>query len=153
MDGIALQQLFPTKSEIPPQFLLPEPVHQTSILIGGELKPWTGPMHKVHSPILLREGQKLVPVEIGSYPEATATESAAALAAAVAAYDKGRGIWPTMSVAERIACVQDFTRQMVAWRNEVVRLIMWEIGKSLADFRKGVRPHRRIYPRDDQRSS
>ena len=136
MDRTALQQLFPTKSEIPPQFLLPEPVHQTAILVGGELKPWIGPMHKVVSPILLREGKKLVPVDIGSFPEATAAESAAALAAAVAAYDKGRGTWPTMSVAERIACVQEFTRQMIAARSEVVRLIMWEIGKSLADSEK-----------------
>ncbi|MGP0060043.1 MAG: NADP-dependent glyceraldehyde-3-phosphate dehydrogenase [Beijerinckiaceae bacterium] len=90
-------------------------------------------MHKVFSPIFFREEDKLVPVEIGSFPEATAAESEAALAAAVAAYDKGRGLWPTMSVAERIACMQDFTKQMVAQRTEVVRLIMWEIGKSLAD--------------------
>jgi hypothetical protein len=37
-----------------------------------------------------------------------------------------------MSVAERIACMQDFTKQMQARRQEIVRLIMWEIGKSLA---------------------
>ena len=63
-------------------------------------------------------------------------ESDAALDAAVAAYDNGRGAWPTMTVAERIAAMQDFTRQMVAKRAEVVRLIMWEIGKSLADSEK-----------------
>jgi glyceraldehyde-3-phosphate dehydrogenase (NADP+) len=41
-----------------------------------------------------------------------------------------------MSVAERIACMQDFTKQMQARRQEIVRLIMWEIGKSLADSEK-----------------
>ena len=62
--------------------------------------------------------------------------SDAVLEAAVAAYDNGRGQWPTMTVAERIACMQDFMRQMVAQREPVVRLIMWEIGKSLADSAK-----------------
>jgi glyceraldehyde-3-phosphate dehydrogenase (NADP+) len=136
MDTTALQKLFPEKSDIPPTCLLPKPVHQTSILIAGELRPWTGAMRKVLSPVLLREGDKLAPVEIGSYPEATATESNAALKAAVAAYDSGRGLWPTMTVAERIACMQDFTKQMIAQRAEVVRLIMWEIAKSLADSEK-----------------
>jgi aldehyde dehydrogenase (NAD+) len=133
MDSTALQRLFPAKGDIPSAYLLPEPVHQTSILMAGELIPWNGPMHKVFSPIFFREEDKLVAVEIGSFPEATAAESEAALAAAVAAYDKGRGLWPTMSVAERIACMQDFTKQMAAQRTEVVRLIMWEIGKSLPD--------------------
>ena len=41
-----------------------------------------------------------------------------------------------MAVAERIACMQEFTKQMVARRREVVNLIMWEIGKSLVDSQK-----------------
>ena len=41
-----------------------------------------------------------------------------------------------MTVADRIACMQDFTKQMVARRQEVVSLIMWEIGKSQADSEK-----------------
>jgi len=35
-----------------------------------------------------------------------------------------------MSVAERIACMKTFTKRMAARRAEVVRLIMWEIGKT-----------------------
>lgn len=136
MDMQMLQHLFPEKGSIPEAYALPAPVNQTSILIGGELRPWKGPMRKVFSPVYLRHGDKLEPSEIGSFPEATVEESKAALEAAVAAYDKGRGLWPTMSVAERIACMQDFTKQMVAKRTEVVRLIMWEIGKNLADSEK-----------------
>jgi aldehyde dehydrogenase (NAD+) len=77
-----------------------------------------------------------MPIELGSYPQGGEAEAEAALAAAVAAYDNGRGVWPTMAVAERIACMQNFTKQMQARRREVVRLIMWEIGKSLADSEK-----------------
>ena len=75
-------------------------------------------------------------VELGSYPVGGEQEAEEALAAAVAAYDEGRGVWPTMTVADRIACMQDFTNQMIARRQEVVSLIMWEIGKSQADSEK-----------------
>ena len=35
-----------------------------------------------------------------------------------------------MTVAERIACMQDFTKQMVARREQIVTLIMWEIDSN-----------------------
>jgi acyl-CoA reductase-like NAD-dependent aldehyde dehydrogenase len=73
---------------------------------------------------------------MGSVPVMGVEQSDQALAAAVRAWDQGRGAWPTMSTAQRIACMQDFIRRMVAQRETVVRLIMWEIGKSLADSRK-----------------
>jgi aldehyde dehydrogenase (NAD+) len=75
-------------------------------------------------------------IELGSYPVGGELEAEEALAAAVAAYDQGRGVWPTMTVADRIACMQAFTNQMIACRQEVVSLIMWEIGKSQADSEK-----------------
>jgi len=131
-----LADLFPAQGDIPSAYALPEPVVQETILIGGELRPWTGPMRTVISPVYLRRGEALEPCEIGRFPEATVAESLAALNAAVAAYDKGRGTWPTMSIAERIACMQDFTRKMIEKRDEVVRLIMWEIGKNLPDAEK-----------------
>src|SRR5690606_17250540 len=56
-----------------------------------------------------------------------------ALEAAVKAYDNGRGAWPTMSVADRIKCVEDFTHKMIEKKDIVVKLIMWEIGKSFSD--------------------
>ena len=74
-------------------------------------------------------------------------EAEEALAAAVAAYDDGRGVWPTMTVADRIACMQAFTNQMIAAGRRSCSLIMWEIGKSQADSREGVRPHGRLHPR------
>ena len=78
----------------------------------------------------------LTQVELGSVPHGAEAEAEAALAAAVTAYDSGRGAWPTMAVAERIACMQGFAKRMQAAREEVVRLISWEIGKSRADSEK-----------------
>jgi aldehyde dehydrogenase (NAD+) len=41
-----------------------------------------------------------------------------------------------MTVADRIACMEQFTRKMFARRTEIVRLIMWEVGKALPDSEK-----------------
>ena len=112
-------------------------VHQRSWLIDGELRPWHGPCQPVLSAVCVRgPTASLTQVELGSIPQGGEAEAEAALAAAVAAYDNGRGEWPTMAVAERIACMQAFAKQMQARRHEVVRLLMWEIGKSLADSEK-----------------
>lgn len=41
-----------------------------------------------------------------------------------------------MKVGERIACMQNFIQRMVEQRDLIIKLIMWEIGKSLADSEK-----------------
>src|SRR5207244_7547340 len=136
-DSESLKNLFPREDEIPEEFRLAATIHQREYLVSGEIKTWDGASKKVLSPICVRRSDGAVEqVEIGSYPVMGEAESDAALDAAVAAYDSGRGEWPTMSVAERIGRMQEFTKQMQAKRREVVRLITWEIGKSLADSEK-----------------
>jgi aldehyde dehydrogenase (NAD+) len=133
----ALKQLFPSEEEISSAHRPPPPVHQRVYLINGELRSWNGPVETVRSPVCVRDRDgSLEQVELGSYPVGGEPEAEEALAAAVAAYDEGRGVWPTMTVADRIACMQSFTSQMIARRQEVVSLIMWEIGKSQADSEK-----------------
>ena len=132
-----LTALFPAEGDLTGEHGRPEPVHQRHWLVGGELKPWTGRVQTVRSAICVRTGDgSLEQVELGSYPMGGIPEAEEALAAAVAAYDDGGGEWPTMTVAERIACMQDFTKQMVARREQIVNLIMWEIGKNLPDSQK-----------------
>ena len=132
-----LELLFPRPGEIPPEHRLGQPIHQRRYLVGGELRTWDGGVHPVLSPVCERWPDGSVrQVEIGSYPEMGEAQSDAALDAAVAAWDRGRGAWPTMTVAARIACMRDFVRRMVARRDAIVRLIMWEIGKSIDDSRK-----------------
>jgi glyceraldehyde-3-phosphate dehydrogenase (NADP+) len=132
-----LQQLFPSADDIPEAARLGEPIHQRVSLVDGELKAWDGACKTVLSPVCVRQASgEVEQVAIGSYPVMGETESDTALEAAVRAYDHGRGEWPTMTVAQRIGCMQDFIRRMVAKRHEVVNLIMWEIGKSLTDSQK-----------------
>ena len=137
IDFESLQQLFPTDADIPEDARLPAPIHQRVSLVDGELVPWDGTCKTVLSPVCVRQASgEAEQVAIGSYPVMGETESDAALDAAVRAYDHGRGAWPTMTVGQRIACMQDFIRRMVAERQQIVNLIMWEIGKSLADSQK-----------------
>lgn len=137
IDPEFLRQLFPREDEIPSEHRPLVQVHQRSYLVNGELKPWKGRIETVRSPVCVRGADgALEQIELGSYPIGGEVDAEEALAAAVAAYDDGRGVWPTMTVAERIACMQDFTNQMVACRREVVNLIMWEIGKTLTDSEK-----------------
>lgn len=137
IDFETLKQRFPASGDIPEEFRLASPIHQRVSLVDGELVKWDGTCKTVLSPICVKQPDGSVQqVEIGSYPVMGDTESEAALDAAVNAYDSGRGEWPTMAVAQRIACMQDFIKRMVAQRQLIVNLIMWEIGKSLADSRK-----------------
>ncbi|MBN3757523.1 NADP-dependent glyceraldehyde-3-phosphate dehydrogenase [Paraburkholderia sp. Tr-20389] len=132
-----LQVRFPGLDDIPDAARLDAPIHQRVSLVDGELKTWDGACKTVLSPVCVRQDSgEIEQVVIGSYPVMGETESDAALDAAVQAYDHGRGLWPTMTVAQRIGCMQEFIRLMAAKRQEIVKLIMWEIGKSLADSQK-----------------
>ncbi|MEJ8822714.1 NADP-dependent glyceraldehyde-3-phosphate dehydrogenase [Variovorax humicola] len=137
IDPKSLSNLFPVLEEIPAEHRLAAQIHQRTYVIDGQLATWSGPVKTVLSPVCTRDASgRVSQFELGSHPEMGIVESDAILAAAVAAYDSGRGEWPTMSVAGRIECMQDFVQQMAAKRELVVKLIMWEIGKSLADSRK-----------------
>ncbi len=125
---------FPVTGDIPEQFRINNPLNQTSYLVNGEMKNWNGPRQEVFSPIYIQEEPgKFAPLQIGSYPLIGEEEALEALSAAVSAYNHGRGEWPTNSVSQRIEAIEKFTRKMIEVKSEVVKLLMWEIGKSLGD--------------------
>jgi len=128
-----LQAIFIEESQIPPEFLLPGQIIQREYLSNGEMKNWDGEMSEVSSPVCVRTAQGLQRKVIGAFPVCGTKEAMEALDAAMAAYDSGRGEWPTMSVADRIQRVEQFTFKMAAQKELVVKLLMWEIGKSYTD--------------------
>jgi glyceraldehyde-3-phosphate dehydrogenase (NADP+) len=131
--GIQIATIFSSEESIPQPFRIQEPIEQREYLINGELKIWQGSLNPVLSPIYLRRGDESSQKVLGRTPLLTTNESLEALDAAVNAYNLGNGAWPTMSVVERIEHVEDFLKGMRSRRNEVVTLLMWEIGKSLKD--------------------
>jgi glyceraldehyde-3-phosphate dehydrogenase (NADP+) len=131
-----IESIFPAESGIPENYRPAETVEQTEYLIDGELRHWNGPRLDVFSPVCVHTQSGLEQLRIGSYPRLSEKEALEALEASVRAYDHGRGKWPTMSTSERIAHIQDFVCRMKARKQEVVRLLMWEIGKSCGDSEK-----------------
>ncbi|WP_312934960.1 NADP-dependent glyceraldehyde-3-phosphate dehydrogenase [Pseudomonas sp.] len=131
-----LEALFPSADQIPEAWRLGEPLEQREYLVGGELRHWNGPLATVNSPIWLKQADGDSQVVLGCAPLLDAETALTALDAAVQAYDKGRGAWPTMRVAERIAHVEQFLARMREQRTAVVKLLMWEIGKNLKDAEK-----------------
>ena len=128
--------VFPEDGTIPDQYRIEQLSEQREYLIDGELKRWPGNLNPVLSPICIRQGSQLKQHVIGHTPLLTSKESLEALDAAVKAYDLGHGLWPTMSVTQRIEHVEKFLDAMRGKRDEVVKLLMWEIGKSLKDSEK-----------------
>lgn len=124
------------RNDVPEQWRPAGPIEQRRYLCGGDMKTWSGPCQDVFSPVCEWTAEGLHPVRIGSYPLLGETQALEALDAACRAYDNGRGVWPGMPVEERIHHVEAFTLRMVEKRSEIVRLLMWEIGKTLPDSEK-----------------
>jgi glyceraldehyde-3-phosphate dehydrogenase (NADP+) len=119
---------------IPQEFQISSLLIQETYLVDGELKKWTGETSPVYSTISSTDNYK--PTLLGTIPFMGEKEAMEAVDAADSAYNNGQGLWPTMKVVDRIKCMDNFVTQMKATRTEVVKLLMWEIGKTLGDSEK-----------------
>jgi glyceraldehyde-3-phosphate dehydrogenase (NADP+) len=127
---------FPTPGDVPAEFRPDPSAYERLYLLDGRVRSWEGEVSEVRSPICLRDGNALQRVLIGHAPSMDDAAVMAAVDGAVRAWDGGHGAWPTAGVAHRIAAVEGFVARMTEARDEVVRLLMWEIGKNLEDSRK-----------------
>lgn len=123
-----------TENIIPAEFQIDNPIHQNKYLVDGELKEWKGASADVYSTISSTE--EYAPTFLGSAPDMGEAEALDALNAAEKAFAKGQGAWPTMRVRDRIECMEKFVVKMKTKRELVVKLLMWEIGKTLPDSQK-----------------
>jgi glyceraldehyde-3-phosphate dehydrogenase (NADP+) len=131
-----LANIFPKESEISSEYSYGAPVHQKEYLVNGEIKIWNGAVQDIFSPVCIKtengEEQKL----LGTTPLLTEVEATDALNAAIGAYKNGTGEWPTMTVEGRIRAMEKFVKAMKSKRTEVVKTLMWEIGKTIKDSEK-----------------
>jgi glyceraldehyde-3-phosphate dehydrogenase (NADP+) len=137
-----IRSIFPDEADIPEEFRLKYPVIQKEYLINGELRIWGGRMQEVLTPLYIKTLSGLTQKIAGSYPWLTKKESLEALQAAVQAYNHGKGLWPSMTAYERIQRIEDFLVQVKSKKKEIVKLLMWETGKtydgSLREFDRTV---------------
>ena len=120
---------------IPEKYRLNSPIHHDTYLIDGKIGKWNGEFTEVISTLLANEEDNKY-ITLGDSPKMDKKHALLALEAADKAYSNGTGTWPTMKVYERINCMQKFVDLMVLKRDEVVNLLMWEIGKNLKDSEK-----------------
>ena len=128
-------QIFKSENEIPEEYKIKE-IHQKEYLLNGELIQWNGETTAIYSPVYIRTENGLERKLLGSIPNIGVKEAIEILDASVKAYDSGFGEWPTMSVENRIKCMQKFVYLMIKQRDLVIKLLMWEIGKTLPDSTK-----------------
>lgn len=102
-------------------------------LCAGEIQHWEGPLAEVRSPVCRVGASGPERIVVGHEPLLDANGALSALAAARNAWNEGRGTWPTARVATRVLAIERFATLMRQHREEVVRLLMWEIGKTRAD--------------------
>ncbi|MFT5679030.1 MAG: glyceraldehyde-3-phosphate dehydrogenase (NADP+) [Patiriisocius sp.] len=122
-----------TSNHIPKKYALEKPIHSNQYLVNGVLKEWAGDTAEVYSNIYYENGE---PTLLGSVPDMDSGIANEAIKSAVTAFDRGKGVWPTMKVKDRIACMNTFVEKMKPHREEVVKLLMWEIGKNKQDAYK-----------------
>lgn len=116
---------------VPDQFKIDELTHQKTYLVDGDFVEWKGEMSEVFSTVSSTE--KYQPTKLGTVPKLTEKEAINALNAALNAYDNGKGFWPTAKVEDRILVMEKFVKQIESKKAEVVKFLMWEIGKSVTE--------------------
>lgn len=136
MKNMAFTPVLRADHTLPEQYRISKPMDQREYLCNGTIKNWTGPRQDVLSPVCDTHNGIIQQRRIGSYPLLTEQQAIETLEAACQAYDHGRGTWPTMSIEERITHVKGFAGRMKERRADVVKLLMWEIGKTLPDAQK-----------------
>lgn len=132
MNKVNINSIFPKESSIPSEFQIQE-IKQNEYLVNGEIRIWNGKLQDVYSPVKLANESELYSKKLGYYPLLNEKEANEILQSAITAYNNGSGEWPTMSVENRIKCLETFVSKMKEKRKEVVNILMWEICKSYAD--------------------
>ena len=123
------------KHKIPEKYKIIDPIKHDTFLIDGKIGNWDGDFTDVISTLFANNEVNPYQV-IGITPKMDKKHALKALEAANKAYSNGTGKWPTMKVYERINCMQNFVKLMFLKRDEIIKLLMWEIGKNLSDSTK-----------------
>jgi len=115
------------------KYTLPEfpavPEINGRILIGGKIRD-SGFETKAVLSTCHKSGQ---PPKLGTTPHVNIATIKEAVDQAEKAWAKGLGDWPTARMEDRIKAVVAFRDGMLAQREIICRLLMWEIGKNWTD--------------------
>jgi glyceraldehyde-3-phosphate dehydrogenase (NADP+) len=80
----------------------------------------------------------LTKVTIGKLPQFSTETTLSILQEAKKAWNGGAGVWPQMSLAQRIQAIETFLQAIEDSTDALATAIMWEIGKSWPEARSEV---------------
>jgi glyceraldehyde-3-phosphate dehydrogenase (NADP+) len=98
------------------------------ILIGGKIRD-----RGFETKPVMTTCERGQPRQMGTTPHVNIEILNEAVEAAATAWNQGQGAWPSARMEERVSAVIKFREAMVAQRELICRLLMWEIGKSWPD--------------------
>jgi len=81
----------------------------------------------------IKHQRLLSQVKIGTMPQMTKEETLQALQSSLNAWKGGSGVWPQLSLSDRIKAIQKFVSELQNKREEIVNVLMYEIGKNKPD--------------------
>ena len=91
--------------------------------VGGSTSAWSGKTDVATSPIYnATTGARAV---LGAIPSMGEEEAMEAVQAAAAAWDKGQGEWPRMSLANRIEAIERLVLELRKAREQMVAVLEW----------------------------
>jgi glyceraldehyde-3-phosphate dehydrogenase (NADP+) len=132
-----IANIFPRRESVPAEADVSRYEKGIQYLVGGEVRTWHGRTAEALSAVCISDGAGGVAQRpLGLEARLDKEAALGALEAARQAWDHGRGRWPTMRVGDRVEALLAFAARMRAVREETVRLLTWEIGKSRADSEK-----------------
>jgi glyceraldehyde-3-phosphate dehydrogenase (NADP+) len=70
---------------------------------------------------------------MGAMPQMSTEQSIQILQDAKQGWDSGNGKWTQMSLSQRIAALESFTTELQGSRDEIIKVLMFEIGKNYND--------------------
>lgn len=127
-DDPALLRLFPPNvaslSTHPPQ------LRGNTYLLEGEIREFTASTEPISSIITTQDDTE---IPFSSFARCNKEIALEALESATNAFDKGRGVWPKMSMRERADRMAAFLEDFKKLKDELVAALMWDICKSKRD--------------------
>lgn len=117
-------------SETDPNYLLKPNVNGAKTFHGGEIQAYLGKVNEVTSPIVNSMGERIV---IGTLAQLNTNDVKEVMASAKRAWNNGRGEWPQMTMHQRIDAIEKIVSSLKEVREEIIKVLMWEICKSTED--------------------
>lgn len=106
-------------------------INGVKVFYDGNIGDYSGKSEEVTSPIIdAATGKRAV---IGRIALMTKDDITPVLESAKRAWNRGQGVWPQMSAADRIATIERVVFSLKLRRDEIVNTLMWEICKTLTD--------------------